>query len=314
MVFSNLIRPALLILVPLTMGIFCKKYNLFEDFFEKLYKAVVFVILPALVFGAIAINDPPKLTLGSSIVVLALVCVGVTALITALGTYLKGLNREESTEVFINAAFMNYTFLGLAVVQSVLGQQPGVLGYASLYAVSIGVIHLPISLILAKSSAGEKATVKEIFVEILSFPAFFALIVALLFQIFPVLPPFHTTAKSIYNEFANVASFFMVLATGYKMEIGRFRKHLSKIFGIGVLRLVIGPLVTWGMILALGLLNSAENIAYVALILSIMPPGVFNIIIAERFGLDIESYGSIVFYLTIISLFIALPILIILVF
>ena len=312
--FSNLVRPALLILVPLTVGIFCKKYNLFEDFFEKLYKAVVFVILPALVFGAIAINNPPKLTLGSSVVVLALVCVGVTALITAFGTYLKGLNREESTEVFINAAFMNYTFLGLAVVQSVLGQQPGVLGYASLYAVSIGVIHLPISLILAKSSAGEKATVKEIFVEILSFPAFFALIVALLFQIFPVLPPFHTTAKSIYNEFANVASFFMVLATGYKMEIGRFRKHLSKIFGIGVLRLVIGPLVTWGMILALGLLNSAENIAYVALILSIMPPGVFNIIIAERFGLDIESYGSIVFYLTIISLFIALPILIILVF
>lgn len=305
-----MIRPALMILVPLTVGIVCKNYGLFDKFFEKLYRAVVLIILPALVFGAIAIDSPPGLILGSSITVLALVTVGVTALITVAGTHFKGLGRAKSTEIFLNATFMNYTFLGLAVVQSVLGQEASVLGYASIYAVSLGVIHLPIGLVMTKSSAGKSTSVLEIIEEVLSFPAVLALIVALLFQVFPVLPPFHAEAQMFYNEFANVASFLMVLATGYQMELGSFKRHFNKILSVGILRLIIAPLITWGMILALGLWNDGVEIAQVALILSIMPPGVFNVILAERFDLDVNSYGSTVFYLTIISLFVAMPIMI----
>ncbi len=306
---TSMIKPALLILVPLTLGVTCKKFNLFEPILEKLYQIVVIIILPALVFGAVAVQRPPGILSFGPISALALIGIGVTSIVAVIGAYLLGLDREKSTEIFINAAFMNYTFLGLAVVQSVLGA--GALGKASIYAVTVGVIHLTIGLVLTKISAGKEVGAKEIITDILSFPAAFALIVAILFVVFEAGVPFWNLARSGYDNYANLASFLMVLATGYKMEIGSFRKHLSTILGVGSIRLVLAPIVTLVAITVFKITETVGNItSEVALILSIMPPGVFNIILAERFDLDIESYGSTVFYLTIISLFVGMPILI----
>lgn len=300
-----IIKPALLILVPLTIGVLCKNFGLFETLFEKLYRVVVIAILPALVFGAVAVKRPPGILSFGSISTLALITVGVTSIVTVIGTSVIELDREKSTEVFINAVFMNYTFLGLAVVQTVLGSTA--LGKASIYAVTIGVIHLSVGLVLTKSSAGEEVNAREIITDILSFPAAFALIVAVLFVVFEAGVPYWSLARAGYDNYANLASFLMVLATGYKMNIGSFRKHLSTILGVGSIRLVLAPLVTWTIVT---FFRVSETVGNVALILSIMPPGVFNIILAERFGLDIESYGSTVFYLTIFSLFIGMPLLI----
>jgi len=45
-----------------------------------------------------------------------------------------------------------------------------------------------------------------------------------------------------------------------------------------------------------------------------MPPAIFNIILAYNFKLDLKLYGAMVFYSTFVSLFVALPIMIYLVF
>lgn len=309
---TSMVKPALLILAPLTIGVACKKFGLFKSVFEKLYRLVIVAIFPALVFGAVAVKGTSRILSFGNISAIALIGVSITAVIAVIGTYLTGLDREKSTEVFLNAAFMNYTFLGLAVVQSVLGS--GALGQASIYAVAVGVIHLSVGLVLTKSSTGEETNAKEVITDVLSFPATIALIAALLFVFFEAGVPFEQMARAGYNNFANLASFLMVLATGYKMEIGSFRKYLPTIIGVGSIRLVVGPLVTWGTIIVLGVMKFAETVGHVALIMSIMPPGVFNIILAERFDLDVESYGSTVFYLTVISLFVGMPVLISLLF
>lgn len=304
--FSSLIRPAILVLVPLSIGILARYFNFLESVFDALYKIVVIIILPVLVFGAIAIERPAGILSMGGISSLAIIGLGVTSVAAAIGTHLAGMGREKSTEILLNSVFMNYTFLGLAVVQSVLG--PVELSFASIYAVTVGIIHLTLGLVLTKTSTGKKVKPIEILHDILTFPAAFALIVAMLFVFFGAGIPYWTAAEAGMDQFANIASFLMVLAVGYKMKVGHFKEHLSSIFSVGFIRLFIGPLATFGMIKIFGI-DLTWNIAQVALLLSAMPPGIFNVILAERFNLDREAYGSEVFYLTVLSLFVVVPLL-----
>lgn len=151
---SLLLEPAVLILLPLTIGILAQLTDFFDPVFEGLYKLVVILILPALVFGAVAVQRPAGILSLGGITTLALIGLGATSIASVLGTQLLGMGREQSTEIFINATFMNYTFLGLAVVQSIIGTNG--LAHASIYAVTIGIIHLTIGMVLTKSSAGKK--------------------------------------------------------------------------------------------------------------------------------------------------------------
>lgn len=301
---SLLLEPAVLILLPLTIGILAQLTDFFDPLFEGLYKLVVILILPALVFGAVAVQRPAGILSLGGITTLALIGLGATSIASVLGTRLLGMGREQSTEIFINATFMNYTFLGLAVVQSIIGTNG--LAHASIYAVTVGILHLTIGMVLTKSSAGKKVKPTEILHDILSFPAAFALIIALSFVALKAGVPYWELARSGMDNYANLASFLMVLAAGYKIKISHLKKYLSAILGIGFIRLFLCPLVTY---IAIEVFLIPWNIGRVALILSIMPPGVFNIILAERFDLNREAYGSIVFYLTLISLFVALPLL-----
>jgi len=259
-----------------------------------------------LVFGAIAIERPAGILSMGGISSLAIICLGVTSAAAAIWTHFAGMGREKGTEILLNSVFMNYTFVGLAVVQSVLGSVG--LSYASIYAVTVGIIHLSIGMVLTRTSAGKKVKPIEILHDILTFPAAFALIVAMLFVFFNAGIPYWSAARAGMDHFANIASFLMVLAAGYKMRVGHFKEHLSSIFSVGTIRLLIGPLVTFGTIKIFGI-DPTWNIAQVALLLSVMPPGIFNVILAERFDLDREAYGSTVFYLTVLSLFVAVPLL-----
>lgn len=303
MPLESMLGPAVLILLPLAVGILARYFHLFEPFFEILYKLVVIIILPALVFGSVAVVRPIGILSLSGVTILALICIAVTSLTVLACFSLIDVDMEKKTEIFMNATFMNYTFLGLAVVHSIIGTRA--LAYASLYAVTVGIIHLTIGMGATKISTKEEIDPLEVVYDILTFPAMFALIVALLFVFFETgLPIGGSIAESLMDEYANFASFLMVLATAYKMEIGSLKKHLSSVFSVGVLRLILGPLVTFFAIEQLGI---DWNMGRVALLLSAMPPGIFNVILAERFDLDKEAYSTEVFYLTIVSLFVVIP-------
>ncbi|KXB04223.1 hypothetical protein AKJ48_03255 [candidate division MSBL1 archaeon SCGC-AAA261O19] len=211
----------------------------------------------------------------------------------------------------MNASFMNYTFLGLAVVYVIGGALPSVtaveaLGMASIYAVTMGVVHLTVGVALAASSSSEKKpSLRSITLSILTFPAAFALIVALLFVGFNVTWPMEL--QSWVDMFANPAVFLMLLAAGYHMPVVDPRKYLPTISLVGFIRLLVCPLVTYGAIILAGV---GQTVATTALILAAMPPGVFNIILAEKFDLDLELYSATIFYLTLISLFISVPLIV----
>jgi len=264
-------------------------------------------VLPALVFSSIAIQRPDQMyTLGTP-AALALIGLGGTAILSAAITRAGKMDRERSVAIFLNASFMNYTFLGLAVVYTVVGILPGAtgisgVGVASIYAVAMGVVHLTVGVALAAGGLKKRISIRKVTLSILTFPAAFALIVALIFVSFDVTFPIWT--QSWVDKFANPAVVLMLLAAGYKMPLVDPRKYLSPLVTVGAIRLIACPIVTLG---AIKLLGVSGTVAHSALILSCMPPGIFNLILAQRFGLDLRMYGALVFYLTLVSLFVAVP-------
>lgn len=305
--FRPLIRPILLVLIPLMIGIlvreYAKGYYKVNLLFKGVYAFVLWIILPALVFGSVAIRRPDAIYAFGSPAALALIGLSATSAIAAILTYIMRTGKEKSIAILLNASFMNYTFLGLAIVYVVTGIQ-GV-GVASIYAVTMGILHLTLGVMLSASSSESKPSFKLILLGIITFPAAFALIVALLFIGFDVGWPIQIQAW--VDTFADLSVPIMLLAAGYHIPLVNPRRYLSTISLVGIIRLLICPLVTYGAIIILGV---GETIAGATLLLSAMPPGVYNIILAENFNLNKELYGSIVFYLTLISLFISVPIIV----
>jgi hypothetical protein len=269
---------------------------------------VLWAVLPALVFGVVAIKLDRSLgilNLISGAAILACIGLGATAALSAIITRSIKMSREKSIAVFLNASFMNYTFLGLAVVYAVIGIKG--LGAASIYAVAMGVIHLTVGVVLAAGGSKKRINVRTVALSILTFPAAFALIVALLFVGFDAAIPHWEQARAAVDAFANPAVILMLLAAGYQIPLVDPRKYLPSLATVGTIRLIVCPLVTYAAILLLGFTG---EVAHSALLLSCMPPGVFNIILAQRFGRDLKLYGASVFYLTVISLFVVVPLLV----
>lgn len=303
--YISLVRPALLVLAPLGIGIAARRLKLLKPAFRIVYLLVLWAVLPALVFGVIAIERPFGIFTLSSAAILACIGLGATSALSVMITHLVGMNREKSIAVFLNASFMNYTFLGLAVVYAVIGIKG--LAAASIYAVAMGVIHLTVGVALAAGGSKRRIKVRTVILSILTFPAAFALIVAFLFVGFDAAIPHWEQAQEAVSTFVTPAVILMTLTAGYQMPLVDPRKYLSSIVTVGTIRLAICPLVTY---MAMILLGFTEEVGHSALLLSCMPPGIFNIILAERFGLDLKLYGASIFYLTVVSLFIVIPLLV----
>ncbi len=307
--YMSLVRPALLVLVPLAIGVLARLLSRRMKFpklvFRTLYLLVLWAILPALVFGVVAVKHAAVFDLGTA-AVLALIGLGVTAVLSSFITGDYRMNKERSIAVFLNSCFMNYTFLGLAVVYAVIGVSG--MGAASMYAVAMGVAHLTVGVALAASSSRKGVSVRDVILSILTFPAAFALIIALLCVGFNV--SFPVQAQNMVDGFMMPAVILMGLAAGYQMPLVNPRKYLGVISLVGGIRLIVCPVFTFFAVLLLG--YSATTVGNTSLILAVMPPGVFNLILAQKFGLDLKLYGAIVFYLTVISLFVAVPLMVLL--
>ena len=300
--YISLVRAALIVLVPLTIGILARYLKFPKIVFKSMYLLVLWVAMPALVFGVVAVKHANVFDLGAA-AILALIGLAVTAVLSSFITGDYKMNKERSTAIFLNSCFMNYTFVGLAVVYAVLPGVRDALGIASMYAVAMGIAHLTVGVALAASSGRKKVSPREVALSILTFPAAFALIVALIFVAFNV--GFSVQHQSLVDMFTLPVLILMLLAAGYQMPMFDPRKYMDVIAIVGAIRLIICPVFTFFAILLLG--YTATPVANTSMILAIMPPGIFNLILAQKFGLDLKMYGAIIFYLTIASLFVALP-------
>lgn len=306
---ESYLRAALPVLVLLIAGIVAQRPKILKSAFRFLNVTVIWAILPAIIFVSIGRISLPQIDYYYYAIVLAFIGLGFCFVLAAMVASLMHLNRKTSIAIVLNAAFMNVTYLGLPIVYALIGLEG--LGPASLYAMAIGIPHLIFGVVFAGSGEKKRVSPSLILEKLVTFPAVFALIVALLFVGFEVSVP-----SLILNTFDNYLAwpFFalMLLLIGYQIPLVNPRKYAWVLTTVGTIRLLICPLVTYFFISLFSLSIAGDISPKPALIQAVMPPAVFNMILAHHFKLDLKLYGAIVFYLTFVSIFVALPLMMIL--
>ncbi len=268
-------------------------------------------MLPTVVFVSIARYSMREISGFSYAIFFALVGLGVCFVLAAGFSTLMHQDRKTTIAVTLNSAFMNVTYLGLPLVYAMVGI--GGLGPASLYAVAIGIPHLALGVALAASAGKRRVTPRFVLENVLVFPATIALITALLFVGFNAFLP--TAIQGTFDVYLTKPFFaLMLLFVGYQMPLVDPRKYTSKLATVGAIRFLVCPLLTFALISLAGLSVAMDISPKPSLIQSIMPPAVFNIFLAYNFKLDLKLYGAMVFYLSFISLFLVLPLMIYFVF
>lgn len=274
--------------------------------FRYLNLFVLWVVLPTVVFVSIARYDINQILGFGSAIFLAFIGLGVCFISPVVLSHLAKDDKETTIALTMNSAFMNVSYLGLPVVYALIGS--GGVGPAALYAMAIGIPNLIFGIVLVSSAVKKRVTPGFLLENVVTFPAAFALIVALLFVGFGA--PIPTVARDIFDiHLAKLFFALMLVVVGYQMLIVNPRRYAGLLTTVGAIRFLICPLVTYLGIVMLGLNMATSVTAKPALIQAAMPPAIFNLILAYNYKLDLKLYGAMVFYLTLISLFIVLPIL-----
>ncbi len=282
------------------IGILAKRAKASKPVFRWINFLVIYIMFPALVFSAVASKSLSYITQLSSAAVLASVVLGSCAVASLAVASALWLDRKMSVATMLNACFMNCVYIGFPVVYLLLGDRG--LAPASIFVVIIGIMHLTVGVVLAAGGSGRRISAREIADSVLSFPPAFALIVALAMVFLGAGLP--TEVFTGLDYVGKPALFLMLLFVGYQLPLVNPRRYLSTLVTVGSIRFIVSPFVILVGIRALGI---GGFIGQSALILAVMPPAVFNLILAQKFELDLKLYGAVVFYLTFVSLLAVIP-------
>jgi predicted permease len=324
-VFWNYLVSALYVWGFIAIGIVIRHTKILELFMKSAFRflnvVILWVILPTIVFVSIARYSVSEILGFSNAAVFAFVGLGISFVLAVGLSILMHHDRETTVAVTLNSAFMNVAYLGLPLVYVLTAHEPprpGLgptwgLGPASLYAVAIGIPHLILGIALATSVGEKQATLGFVLRSVLAFPTTTALIASLLFVGFDAY--LWDTVRNIFDTYlVKLFSVLMLLFVGYQMPLVNPKRYLSKLITVGTIRFLVCPLLTFAMVSAVGLNINGDLSPKPSLILSMMPPAVFNIVLAYNFKLNSELYSTMVFYPTLIFLFVVLPVMIYLVF
>ncbi|MFH1820918.1 MAG: AEC family transporter [Methanobacteriota archaeon] len=279
--------------------------------FRVLNLLAIWVMLPIVVFVSLSRYTWTEIMSFGNAFVLAFFGLGACFVASVVISRFSGDDRKTIVAVVLNSSFPNVTFLGFPVIYALMGLAG--LGPATLYAVGISVPHLILGVMLTSSAARRKISIGSVIENVVTFPAAFALIVALLFV--GLEAPLPTFARDFFDVYLTKPFFaLMLLLVGYQMPIVNPRKYFKDLTMVSAMRFIVAPLITYALIMALGLNLKTDITPKPSMIQSIMPPAFFNFMLAWNYKLDLKMYGALIFYTTMLSLFIVLPILFILIF
>jgi len=275
--------------------------------FRLLNVGILWVMLPTVVFVSIARYSLDQILGFGNAAVFAVMGLGVCFVWSVALSHLMRHDRKTTIAVALNSSFMNCTYLGLPMVYALVGIDG--LGPASLYAVSIGIPHLVLGVALASSASKRAVSPRFVLKNVFIFPATVALITALLFVGFQAY--LWDVARDTFDVYLAKPFFaLMLLFVGYHMPLVNPRKYVSKLVTVGTIKFLVCPLVVFAIIGMAGLSVATDISPKPSLIQAMMPPAVFNFFLAYNFKLDLKLYGAMVFYPTLFSLFVALPLMI----
>lgn len=287
--------PIEVILIPALMILFgyLLKYKGFlkQSDRELLSKIVLYIALPALIF--INLHDA-QVTLDMLALPVLGLCTSMILLIIAyVYCKIRGYSKKTTWTIIMAASIMNTGFIGYPVSMGVFGNE-GFLN-AIFFDLSTTVLVIVYGVLLAKEFGGEKP---EIIKNIIKFTPLWAVVFALIFNIFNIPIPY--VAESILNYFGQATIPLIMLCMGLSLEFKNIGENLSDSIVVSVIKLIISPLIILaimtflkikGMAFNIGILEAGMSTAMNALVLSI------------EYDLDSDLMSSLIFTNVILSVF-----------
>jgi malate permease and related proteins len=252
---------------------------------------VLYVLMPALVFTSLLAIDfrteePAKIALFT--VLLAVAMLAVAAAIARLAS----LDRVTSSALMLTAALPNLGNYGLSVVLLAYGQEGLATGIVLLAVQSL--YGIPLGIFLASSGS---ASWSRSLVEVFRQPMIYAVAAALLFNLARIpVPGFISSALALPSQ-AAIPLMLLVLGMHFAGTTGIEQRGLVSV--AVVTRLVIGTLVGWGLVLALGIEGVARDVMIVG---AAMPTAVFTILTATQYNARPRFVGNVVVVSTLVSI------------
>lgn len=252
---------------------------------------VLFVLMPALVFTSLLAIDfrteePVKIALFT--VLLAVAMLAVAAAIARLAS----LDRVTSSALMLTAALPNLGNYGLSVVLLAYGQEGLAIGIVLLAVQSL--YGIPLAIFLASSGS---ASWSRSLVEVFRQPMIYAVAAALLFNLARIpVPGFVSSALALPSQ-AAIPLMLLVLGMHFAGTTGI--EHRGLVSVAVVTRLVIGTLVGWGLVLALGIEGVARDVMIVG---AAMPTAVFTILTATQYNARPRFVSDVVVVSTLVSI------------
>tara|TARA_R110002049_G_scaffold283442_3_gene463497 strand:+ start:157 stop:1077 length:921 start_codon:yes stop_codon:yes gene_type:complete len=255
---------------------------------------VFYILLPALVLDVIW-RAPLD---GSSLQISFLAACGITIGLSAMWLVMRYLkaSKQQTGALLLAAAFPNATYLGLPVLDQVLGAHTRVtvLQY-DLFACTP--ILLSFGMLLAQYYGDNNSEVHPLRA-LLKIPPLWAVTIGISLNLMGIEQP--EILDSGLSMLAGGVVPLMLIVLGMSIRWDSLRlRFMGLLFPVVLITLVLTPFCIYGLSQLIGL--NTDLIISVVLI-SAMPTMIFGIVICERYGLDTELYAAAITLTTICSL------------
>jgi predicted permease len=242
------------------------------------------LLLPALVLRVLW-----RVPLGLDVLKVSFVavCAISAALLVAWGWYrLQGIDRPAVGALLLAAAFGNVTYLGLPVLESVLG--PGMRHVALEFDLFASTpLLLTVGVLLARHYGGLGKGENPL-LALIKVPPVLAALAAVGLNITGV--PLHPWLEGVFDKLASGVVPLMLVVVGLGLEWKRgWARRLVVLIPALVIQMLLMPLWVWGLGLGIGL---SGDLLVAVVLEGAMPCMLLGIVICERYGLDTPLYAE----------------------
>lgn len=285
-ILINILLP---IFIQIFLGYVIKKITNFNN--KPLAVIQFYIIIPALLFVSMYNTKIDKtiafkISLHSIIIFILLYIVSVA--ICKCFKY-----NKTSTSSFANSVCLyNSGNFCLPLVQIL---------YNNPIAVSIQIVIMTIQSIVTNTvgiysiSAGKK-NIKQGIMEVLKVPMIYCIILALVLRAMEI-----KVAAPIMNAMTSLGSAMVpvaLISLGAQLAETKYSFKMPKVYFANFVRLIISPILAYGLVLLLGLTGMAAEIAVIS---SAAPTAVNSVLLAIQYDSDPDFASQAVFFSTIIS-------------
>jgi len=255
---------------------------------------VFFILLPALVLDVIWRTPLNISSLQISMVATTGIVVGLVCM--WLVTRWLNVSKKQTGALLLAASFPNSTYLGLPVLDQVVGPQSRaiVLQY-DLFACTP--ILLSLGILLAQHYSSIKSEVHPLR-ELIKIPPLWAVVLGISLNLFGIPQPNILNLGLSLLAGGVVPLMLIVLGMSIRWHSLRLR-FLSLLFPIVIISLIFVP---FSVLFMSHVANLNTELTLMVTLIGAMPTMVFGIVICERYHLDTELYAAAVTLTTICSL------------